>query len=84
MHENDVPPPNQLNFKLITKHNKNLRLHFLQVTTIVNQMTPIIVILWKEYENLQKWGRYTKITKIGFMKNGCSKRKDHLRKIKPL
>ena len=53
-------PPNQLNIKLITKNNKNLRLHFLQVTTIV---------VWKENKNLQKWGKYTKITKIGFHEN---------------
>ena len=32
-------PPNQLNIKLITKNNKNLRLHFMQVTTFVGQMT---------------------------------------------
>ena len=45
---------NQLNNKLITKNNKNLRLHFLQVTTFVSQLQPIIVILWKENKNLQK------------------------------
>ena len=28
--------------------------------------------------------KYAKITKIGFMKTGCSKKKDHLRKIKLL
>ena len=37
--------PNQLNIKLITKNKKNLRLHFLQVTSFVNQMASIIVIL---------------------------------------
>ena len=47
-------PPNQLNIKLITKNNKNVRLIFLQVAKFVNQMTPIIVILWKENKNLQK------------------------------
>ena len=46
--------PNQLNFKLITKNNKNSRLHFLQLTTFVIQMTPNIVILWKENKNLKK------------------------------
>ena len=29
-------------------------------------------------------GKYAKITKIGFMTTGYSKKKDHLRKIKPL
>ena len=77
-------PPNQLNIKLITKINKNLRLHFLQLTLFVSQMTPIIVILRKENKNLQKRGKFAKITKIGFMKTGCSNKKDHLRKIKPL
>ena len=76
--------PNWLNIKHITKYNKNLRLHFLQMTTIVIQMTPNILIIRKENQNLQKWGKYTKISKIGFMKTGCSKKKDHLRKIKPL
>ena len=38
-------PANHLNIKLITKNNTNLRFHFLQVTTFVNQMTPIIAIL---------------------------------------
>ena len=75
--------PNQLNIKLLTKNNKNLRLHFLHVTTFVNQMTPIIVILWKENKNLQKRSKYLKIRKIGFMKTGYSKQKDRLRKIKP-
>ena len=59
-------PPNQLNIKLITKNNENLRLHFLKVTKFVNQMTPIIVMLWKENRNLQKRGKYAKITKFGF------------------
>ena len=76
--------PNQLNIKLITKNNENLRLHFFQVTTFESKMTPIIVILWKENKNLQKKGKFAKITKIGFMKTGCSKKKDQLRKIKPL
>ena len=47
-------------------------------------MTLIIVILWKENKNLQKRGKFAKITKIGLMKTGCSKKKDHLGKIKPL
>ena len=38
-------PPNQLNIKLITNSNENLRLQFLQLTTFVSQMTSIIVIL---------------------------------------
>ena len=37
-------PPNQLNIKLTTKNNKNLCLHFLKVTKLENQMTPIIII----------------------------------------
>ena len=76
--------PYQLNIKVITKNNKNLHLHFLQVTTFVSQMTPIIAILWKENKNLQKSSKIAKITKICFKKTGCSKKKDHLRKIKPL
>ena len=77
-------PTNQLNIKLITKNNQNPPLRFLQVTTFVSQMTPIIVIPWKENKNLQKRGRIAKITKIGFMKTGFSKKKVYLRKIKPL
>ena len=45
--------PNQLNIKVITKNCKKTSFAFLQVTTIVSQMTPIIVILWKENKNLQ-------------------------------
>ena len=37
--------PSQLNIKLITKNNKNLRLYFLKLTQFVNQMMSIIVIL---------------------------------------
>ena len=61
--------------KLITKNNKNLSLHFLKLTNFFNQ-----VIMWKENKNLQKGGKYAKITKNGFMKIGCSKKKEHLRK----
>ena len=57
---------------------------FFQVTTFVSQMTPLIEILWKENKNLQNRGEFAKITKNGFLKTGCSKKKDHLRKIKPL
>ena len=53
MHKNDVSP-NQLNIKPITKNIKNLRLHFLQVTTFVSQMTPIIVILLKKQKPTKK------------------------------
>ena len=74
-----------INIKLITKSIKNLRFHFSQVTTLVSQMTPIIVILWKEQKNLQKRvENLQKSQKIGFMKTGCSKKKDHLKKIKML
>ena len=38
----------------------------------------------KRNNNLQKRGKYEKFTKIGFMKTGCSKKKDPLRKVKPL
>ena len=38
-------PPNQLKIEMIIKYNKNLRLHFFQVTTFVSQMPPFIVIL---------------------------------------
>ena len=45
----------QLFIKLITKNNKKTFFCIvLQVTTFVSQMRPIIVILWKEYKNLQK------------------------------
>ena len=77
-------PLNQLYIKITTKINKNICLHFLQVTTFVSQMMPIIVILWKENKNLQYRGKFPKIIKFGFMKTGCSKKKDQLRKIKPL
>ena len=77
-------PPNQFFIKLITKSNKNLRLQFFQVTTFLNQMTPIIVILWKTTKTYKKGCKFAKITKIGFMKTCCSKKKEHLRKIKPL
>ena len=78
------PLPNQLNIKLITNINKIIRFYFLKATKFVNQMTPIIVKLWKENKNLQKRGKYAKMTKIGFMKTGYSKKKDHMRKIKSL
>ena len=58
MHENNVPA---INIKVSIKSNKNLRLHFLLVT-FVSQMTPIIVILWRENKNLQKRGKIAKIT----------------------
>ena len=74
----------QLNIMLITKNNKNLRMQFLKSTNFVNQMVPIILMLWKENRKLQKSGKYAKITKIGFKKTGCSQKKNHLRKIKPL
>ena len=67
--------PQSLNIKVITKNNKSLRLHFLQVTTFVIQMKPIIVILWKETKHLQKRGNFAKITKFGVMKTGFSKKK---------
>ena len=34
--------PNQPKIKLITKNNKNIRLHFLQLTTFVNQTHPLL------------------------------------------
>ena len=78
MHENDVPQ--QLKIKLMTQSKKKSSFDFLKLTTFVNRMTPFIVIVWKENKNLQKRGKYAKITKIGFMTTGCSKKKDHLRK----
>ena len=39
---------------------------------------PIILILWKENKNLQKW-RIRK-NHESFTKGGCTKNKDHLRK----
>ena len=38
-------PLNQLNINLVTKNNKDLRYDCLKITTSVNQMTPIIMIL---------------------------------------
>ena len=75
--------PNQLTIELITENNKNFQFHFCR-WAFVGQMTPNIVILWKENKNLQKRGKFAKLTKIGCMKPGFSKKKDHLRKIKPL
>ena len=37
----------------------------------------------KRKQKPTKNSKYAKLTKIGFMKTGCSKRKDHLRKIEP-
>ena len=66
-------PPYQFNIKLIIKNNKNLCLHFLQATTFVSQMTPIIVILWKKTKTYIKEGKFAKITKIVFQKiNGVN------------
>ena len=76
--------PNQLIIRVITKCNKNFRLHCLQITKFISQMTLIIVILWKENKNLQKRGKFVIIRKLGFMKTDCSKKKDNLRKRKPL
>ena len=78
--------PNQLYIMVITKNNKIFRMHFLQVTTFISQMTPIIVISWeqKKTKTYKIKGKFTKITKIGFMKTGCSKKKDHLKKKKLL
>ena len=47
--------PNQSNIKVITRNNKNLCLDCLKVTTFVDQMTPIIVILGKENKNHENW-----------------------------
>ena len=63
-------PPNQLNIKLITKNNKNLRLHFLKVTKLVNQMTPMFVMLLKENRNQQKRGQIRKNHENWFYENG--------------
>ena len=61
--------PNQSNIKLITKNNKSLRLHFLQVTPIVIQMTPIIVMMWTENKKLQKKGQICKNQANWFYEN---------------
>ena len=72
-----------INIRLFIKNIENLRLHFIKLKTIVNQMTPIIEKLWKENKNLQKKGRLCKNHEC-IMKTGCTKQKDLLRKIKPL
>ena len=50
------------NIKLFIKNIENLRLRFIKVKKIVNQMTPVIEILWKENKDLQKRGEYSKFT----------------------
>ena len=67
---------------LFIKNIENLWLRFFKVKKCVNQLTPIIEILWKENKNLRKWW-ICKNHKY-FMKTGFTKQKDHLRKIKPL
>ena len=79
-----ICPPNQLNMKLINKNIKDLCEDCFQVPKFVNQMTPIILLLWKENKNLQKKSNMQKLRKLVFMKTGFSKKKDHSRKIKPL
>ena len=56
--------PNQVKIKLITKKIKHLCLLFLQVTTIVSQMTRIIAILRNENKNLQKKANSQKSRKL--------------------
>ena len=53
-----------IKIKLFIKNIEKLRLHLIKVKRIVNQMTPIIEILWKENRNLQKRGEYAKITNV--------------------
>ena len=53
-----------INIKLFIKNIENFRFQFIKVKNIVNQMTPIIEILWKDNKNLQKRGEYAKITNI--------------------
>ena len=71
MHENDIPQ----SIKVITKNNKNLCLHFCR---------------WQHFDTVKKQqkttkkGKFAKITKVGFMKTGCSKKKNYLRKKKHL
>ena len=77
-------PPNQLNIKLITKNNKNLSLHFLKNDNICKSNGAHYCDTVKRKQKSTKKDKYVKVTKIGFMKTGCSKKKDHSRKTNPL
>ena len=50
-----------INIKLYIEY---LPLRFIKVKKIMNQMKPIIEIPWKGNKNLQKRGKYAKITNI--------------------
>ena len=75
-------PPNQLNINVITKNNENLRLDCLKVTTFVNQMRSIIVILRKENRNLQKRAKMQKSRKLVLWKQVVRRKNNNLRKLK--
>ena len=67
--------PNQLNIKVITKNNKNLRLNFLRVKTFVNQMTPIYCDTVKRKQKPTKKGQICKNHENWFYEN-CLFQKD--------
>ena len=75
--------PNQLNIKVITKNKKPL-FAFFAGYNICKSKDAHYCDSVKKKQNLQKRGKFLKITKTGFVKTGCSKKKDHLRKRKPL
>ena len=77
-------PPNQLNIKLITKNNKNRSLPFCAGDNICKSNDAHYCDAVKRKQKRTKRGKFAKITKISFMKTGCSKKKDHWRKKKPL
>ena len=77
-------PPNQLKIRLITKNRKkNLRLHSKEVKNLQIKWRPLLWYFEKK-KILQKRGKCAKITKTGFMKTGCCKKKYHSRKQKSL
>ena len=74
---------NQLNIKLITKTKKIFVCNFFSGENICKSNDVHYCDTVKRKQKPTKRDKYAKITKIDFMKTGCSKKKDHLRKIKP-
>ena len=77
-------PPNQLNIELITKNKKKSSFAFFAGDNIVKSNDAPYCDTVKRKQKPTKRGKFAKITKIGFMTTGCSKKKDNLRKRKPL
>ena len=75
-------PPNQLNIKLITK-NKKTPFAFFKSKKFCKSNDAHYCDTVRREQKPTKRGKYAKITKNGFMKTCCSKKKDPLRKLKP-